>query len=63
MSLGSKNLFQSFGTLQGDAIDRSDSNSHLGSDPLLADYPCAAAFQKVKVSSEIPGPAFANSTR
>ena len=34
--LGSKNPFPNFGTLQGDTIDRSDSNAHLDGDPLPA---------------------------
>jgi hypothetical protein len=33
----SKNLFRSFGTLQGDAIDSSDPNTHSGGDPLPPD--------------------------
>ena len=44
-------------------MDRSDANSHLSGDPVPADYLCAAACQKVKVSSEIPGVAFADSRR
>ena len=34
---GSKNLFPSFGTLQGDAIDSSDPNSHSSGDSLPPD--------------------------
>ena len=33
----SKNLFPNFGTLQSDAVDRSDPNSHFGGDPLPTD--------------------------
>src|SRR6476620_7888168 len=33
-SKGSKNLFPNFGTVLGNAIDSSDINSHLSSDPL-----------------------------
>jgi len=36
-TLGSRNLFPNFGTLQGDAIDSSDSNPILSGDPLPAD--------------------------
>jgi hypothetical protein len=32
--LGSKNLFPNFGTLSGEPVQRSDTNPHLGSDPL-----------------------------
>ena len=32
-----KTFFANFGTLQGDAIDSSDSDFHLGGDPLPAD--------------------------
>jgi hypothetical protein len=35
---GSNNLFPSLGTFLGDAINSSDSNSHLCGDPLPADY-------------------------
>jgi hypothetical protein len=37
MGQGSKNLFPNFGILQGDAVEGSDSNAHLGSDPLPTD--------------------------
>ena len=33
---GSKNLFQSFGTVQGNAVDSSDPNPQLYGDPLPA---------------------------
>ena len=36
-SSGSKNLFLNFGTLQDDAIDSSDTNTHSSGDPLPAD--------------------------
>jgi hypothetical protein len=35
--MDSEDLFLNFGTVQGEAIDSSDSNSHLNGDPLPAD--------------------------